>query len=237
MSEFDACWCCEPEHPAQVLGGSPQLLQCAVLSGSPQLLLEYAALWGPQCTFPTAYSAVCCPLRSSVVPHSFFWSCCPLRSSAYVPHSLFCSMLPSEVHSGSSHLLLQCTALWGPQRFRTASSAVYCPLRSSITSAVCCALEVLNDFCSVLRSWGPQLLLQCAALLKSSMTSAVSCSLEVLSDFCSVLPSWGPQWLLQCVALLRSSMTSAVCCPLTISGHAVEPGEESCRMCFGNDHF
>ena len=55
-------------------------------------------------------------------------------------HSFFCSVLPSEVLSGSSQLLLQCAALGSPHSF----------FRSVLPS------EVLSGLL--------QLLLQCAAL-------------------------------------------------------------------------
>ena len=56
MSEFEACWHCEPERSTQVL------------SGFPQLLLQGVALWGPQ-WFLTA-SFFCSVLPSEVLSSS-----------------------------------------------------------------------------------------------------------------------------------------------------------------------
>ena len=87
------------------------------------------------------FSAVCWPLRSSVVPRSFF-----------------CSVLPFEVLSGSSQFLLQLAALWCPQWFPTASSIVCCPptipgcavdWRENTVCRMCC-----GDWCaSPLSQW------------------------------------------------------------------------------------
>ena len=108
-SAFDGCSWCQSLRPVDV-ASMKTCTSCAGPRETPQLLLQCATVSGPQ-RFITASFAVYCPLRSLAVHHSFF-----------------CSVLPSEVLSGSSQLLLQCVALRGPQWFITAPSAVCCPL-------------------------------------------------------------------------------------------------------------